>query len=352
MMTTSNCEFPFSLRHFFLGALSREETASACLAMLLEGSEAFRRHFLNLAVPERAEALSKRIWNVVVEMDHVDVRMETEGFVILIENKLAAGAKQAGQLLKYYQRQRRLHSHSAIVAVFLAPRQLGMDEVQRTKACKEIEDHPDDCATHVSWNDVLKVPDQFSEMHLPWIRHVLDLIRVSIENAHAEKYPRIGERALLRDLMDRAGQELKSQANIRFRRWSASELEEVYAVGSPLSLAVAVCFPEPRDPPYTISGVVSHGIFTVGLRSYVGIARKVGKNSALNAWWRKITTTSGVNIGGIGQHVQVKNTYLECTRPLVGTEAEIVSAVIATWCTIELFFSQSLAEANIDLSIA
>src|SRR5688572_19607489 len=92
-----------NIGHFFSGMMDREEVASAFIAMALEGIPSFRRHFFDTLGSTLGEGLSKHIWSVVVEQDRVDIRMESSDAVILIENKLRSGAKQQGQLLKYFR---------------------------------------------------------------------------------------------------------------------------------------------------------------------------------------------------------------------------------------------------------
>ena len=59
------------LNYFFEGMLKREESASAFLAMALEGVPSFRRHFFAaLPIPsELQDHLSTHDWSAVVVVD-------------------------------------------------------------------------------------------------------------------------------------------------------------------------------------------------------------------------------------------------------------------------------------------
>jgi hypothetical protein len=93
--------------HFFQGKLGKEGVASAFLAMALDGVPGFRRHFVKLIAPKEFVSLNRKKWEVLVECRHIDVRMGAGKTVILIENKINAGAKQKSQLLRYDKQEKR-----------------------------------------------------------------------------------------------------------------------------------------------------------------------------------------------------------------------------------------------------
>jgi hypothetical protein len=91
------------LRHFFENMVRREETASAFLATLLDYDPAFRTAFLRLILDDPAVEETES-WLVAVEEDRVDVTLESPSTVVLIEDKISAGAKQQEQLLRFLVR--------------------------------------------------------------------------------------------------------------------------------------------------------------------------------------------------------------------------------------------------------
>ena len=98
-----------NLHFFYEGSLGREEAASAFLATMLEQYPSFRKSFFDLlGLPdEKSRSLATEEWNVVTEEDEVDVTMHPQrgNHVILIENKVQASSKMAGQVSRYYQSQ-------------------------------------------------------------------------------------------------------------------------------------------------------------------------------------------------------------------------------------------------------
>lgn len=142
------------LTHFFQGSLGREEVASAFLAMALEGCHRFRDYFLSLvASPELADSLKQRKWRLSVEANSVDVRMESDDIVILIENKISSAPKKKGQLLRYYTAERARPPDRTIVCLYLAPGEVGQDEVLRVKSSPHFRSSRD-YAQQVSWDAV------------------------------------------------------------------------------------------------------------------------------------------------------------------------------------------------------
>ena len=135
-----------TLKHFFAGAQSKEETASAYLATLLEFHPVFRSRFLALAAVE-PRLDGSLDWAVRVEDGRmnagaVDVTLEwpreDPTTFVMIENKLAASAKRAGQLRKYYLGAVNKWPGRRIVGFYLAPSKgLGASEIREVKGTDE-----------------------------------------------------------------------------------------------------------------------------------------------------------------------------------------------------------------------
>lgn len=337
--------FSFSLRHFFQGGMSREEAASACLAMLLEGSEAFRQHFFSLVLPAEAQQLAAGKWEVHVEVDAVDVWLAADDLVILIENKLCSGAKQAGQLLRYYLHQRARFPNKRIVAIYLAPRQVGLDEVERTRLMLGASS---DLAIHLSWKQLAQLPPSFSDPHPEWIKSILDQISAAIDAAYVSKYRREGERKILRDLVDQAAVRIKATSTIGLKRWSGKGIEELFSTRTAISVSTGILFPFVEQPPYTVLGVVSEsGHMNVNLRTYLSLAKKVRKSSPLAAWWKSLATDNAIEVPGLGRHLCQNHSYLEYTQELNGDEAAVENALVQTWQQLSQFIDGELQRAGL-----
>jgi hypothetical protein len=148
--------------HFFQGKLSKEEVSSAFLAMALDGVPEFRRHFLQLIAPKEFVSLNRKKWKVQVEVRHVDVLMDAGETVILIENKITAGAKQTSQLLRYYKQEKRHNPDARVIMVYLAPGSIGKGEITLVENSQEFQARTEDHVHHVSW----EVLAQYTKAHL------------------------------------------------------------------------------------------------------------------------------------------------------------------------------------------
>jgi hypothetical protein len=135
-----------TFKYFFGGAQSKEETASAYLATLLDFDPVFRSTFLALAAVEPPLDGSLD-WAVRVE----DTRMNTAAVdvtlewprhdpttFVMIENKLAASAEQVGQLRKYYLGAVNTWPGRRIIGFYLAPsRGVAASEIREVKGTDE-----------------------------------------------------------------------------------------------------------------------------------------------------------------------------------------------------------------------
>lgn len=339
---------PFSLQHFFQGKLGREEVSSACLAMLLEGSAAFRKHFFDLVSPGDTD-LPKRQWKIGVEREGVDILLESDDIILIIENKLSAGAKQVGQLLRYYRQRRIAAPSSRIIAVYLAPREVGLSEVTRLGQDTEFLSHPKDLAVHVSWDDVFSLPSTFSYDYANLISPTLQHIQKAIEDASTAKYRSVGERKIVRGIAEEVSQQLKTTTSTRFKRWSGREIEEIYSVHTAISLCVGLQFKSGPAPDFHVLGVVGKDDrLHLALRTYVGLAVKIKKSSPLANWWKTFSATGVIEVPKIGPHKRGSKSFYELTQVIQGTPSEIAGAVLNSWNSLESHISRELAAVGFD----
>lgn len=317
--------------------------------MLLEGSAAFRQHFFSLVLPAEAPQLAARHWEVQVEVDAVDVWMSSDDTLVLIENKIGAGAKQAGQLLRYYLHQRSRFPGKRIIAVYLAPRQMGLDEVERTRPALGL---PGDLAVHLSWQKLIQLPPSFADPHPEWIGAILEQISAAINAAYVSKYRREGERKLLRDLADQASARIKATSTIGHKRWSGKGIEEMFSTRTAISVSTGMLFPFVDEPPYPVVGVVSEtGEFKIVLRTYLGLAKKVRKSSPIAAWWRNMVTGDALDVPGLGVNACRNHSFLEYSQELTADETIVENALVQTWQQLNQFIDQELQKAGLGANV-
>ena len=214
--------------HFFEGMLKKEEAASAFLAMALEGVPSFRHHFFAAAgIPDEwLGRLQADTWEPArVERDRVDVRLASSTHVVLIENKIQSGAKQKGQLLRYYRRERK-QSDRIVLAVYLAPGGMGIDEVEAVEevaaeARKSLV-HLNDRALHVPWARIIAYLPHTPDHDEALVQDGLRAIGEAIERAKQEVYGG-EERAKLRDLFGEIDRQASARVkSVPLRLWHAS----------------------------------------------------------------------------------------------------------------------------------
>jgi len=341
--------FPFSLRHFFKGGLCREEVVSACLAMLLEGSTDVRRHFFMLCGDQRLTESANANWTVAVEHDELDIRLECDDTIVIIENKVFGASKQSGQLLRYYLRQKRAWPDSRVVAVMLAPRRVGMDEVERTQAADEFTCSTGDHACHVSWTDLLSLPSTFGELHREWIIDLFQLIAETIQQGTEEKYPAIGDRGTVRDLVRAVHGRIKEVTALSTSSWSGAISEEVYSTKSIFTISVGIRFESGSEPPFLVTGLVNEdGSLLVTLRSYFNLAKKHTRNNkSMVTRWQDFATRSAVAVPGVGDYLrQLDSSYL-LHKQLRGTREEVIAALVSIWSALEQFVKKNLMDSSV-----
>jgi hypothetical protein len=242
------------LTHFFKGNLRREESTSAFLAMALEGVPKFRRHFFEKILPNEAASLSERVWDVSVEKDWVDVRMNADGLIVIIENKVNSGAKRQEQLLEYYTKARQAAASSRIIAVYLAPGQIGLDEVARVRRSEHFRDN--DRAEHLPWERLTAYPPDHGDIRDALVRSGLDAVEEIIEEARRGVYISEGDRGLIRDMVNRAREQLagelvKKEISVSLQRWSGKDFEQILTVGTNISIWIDAVFEVEEEPPFS-----------------------------------------------------------------------------------------------------
>lgn len=190
-------------RHFLAGGMVREEAASAFLATLIDQSDEFRQRFFQLCGIE-----SFPVNSVVVEQGRRDVTVEGTDTLLIIENKIAAGAKMKGQLVGYYRRCKEDNPDVKIHSVYLAPsRELGQSEVDLVQA------DDGEVVVAVAWVDLESLCAGLSDIDQVFaesgVKHILEAIaRRRVRSSNREWSP---EEQVLREMIQSISAILKPQ---------------------------------------------------------------------------------------------------------------------------------------------
>lgn len=158
-------------RHFLDGGMGREEAASAYLATLLEQSQYFRSEFFRITgIPEFPDP------KIEVERDLRDVTITGDNVVVIVEVKIADGAKANGQLRNYYDRLKTEQPRFIVHTVYLArTSEVGRSEVE------QIECAQNERAVSLGWPDIAPISKAVTDFDKTFascgIEIILDVIR-------------------------------------------------------------------------------------------------------------------------------------------------------------------------------
>jgi len=319
------------LRHFFENMVRREETASAFLATLLDYDPAFRQAFLGLVLDDPGVE-DHETWTVRVEEDRVDVTLESPNAYVLVEDKIGSGAKQHEQLLRYYGNAVEARPAKRIIAVYLAPRGIGMDEVDLVEHSALFIRRRSDVACYVPWERIAELIDRMPIGESRWFaRSGIHEIERAIVRARQESYPALGDRALVRDLVDNALTLLASRRpDVRLGRWGGREFEEILTYKIPITLWLDAVFEVEAEPPFQPVGLVQPDGIHLTLRSMFKLAGKVKRTSDLAHRWAELVRGGSVDVPDVGLYVLQPNRWFARSVPAIGTSADLQFAVADT----------------------
>jgi hypothetical protein len=326
------------LKHFFDGQQSRENASSAFLATVLEHDEAFRREFLALT-PASPPLDDARPWTVRVEDTRIgwgsmDITLESDSTVILIENKIAASAKQKGQLLGYYGRALNTWPAKRIIAIYLAPTtSLGEDEVAAVQESLEFRSRParppgPDAAGTIAWGDIAAIIEALPEhwFATTGIRAVLKAI-----DKAATPMSDDAQRQVVRRVTQGARVSLAAKIpSLRLGRWPTRTTEEIYTVKAPVSLFLTVVFDVEPKPSDRLRDVVVDGRVRLTVRTVFMLSGTGRKSPALVAEWIKLVAAGSVDIEGVGVHLLEGGKRFEHSQAWTGTKQELEDFLIET----------------------
>lgn len=288
------------LHHFFENMVRREETASAVLATLLEYDQHFRLAFLRAVLDDPAYEDSAN-WAVRVEASQVDVTLESDSMLVLIENKLRAGARQQGQLLRYYLAAVEAVAQKRLVAVYLAPGGMGLGEVELVERSDARASRRADVVSHLPWDDVAAIIDGLPVSDHAWFaRSGMREIDATIKRARQE-LPAVGVRGEVRGIFDDAVSTLRQEVpGVRFGRWVARDSEWILTEKSLVTVYLTATYEVLGAPPYEPIGVVHADGLRLLVRSQFRLSGRGKKTPGLRRRWTELEAQHGVDVPGVG----------------------------------------------------
>lgn len=288
------------LHHFFENMVRREETASAFLATLLEYDGPFRLAFLRAVLDAPAYEDSAE-WDVRVEAGQVDVTLESHSIRVLIENKLRAGAKQQGQLLRYYLAAVEAVPDKRLVAVYLAPGGMGLGEVELVDRCEARASRSADVVAHLPWQDVAAIIDALPASGHTWFaRSGMREIDATIKRARQE-LPAVGVRGEVRGIFDGAVRMLRWEVpGVRLGRWVARDSEWIQTEKSPVTVYLTATYDVEVVAPYEPTGVLQPDGLRLLVRCQFGLSGRGKKIPHLRQRWSELASQQEVVVPAVG----------------------------------------------------
>jgi hypothetical protein len=319
------------LRHFFENMVRREEMASAFLATLLDYDPAFRMAFLRLILDDPVEREADA-WTVAVEDGRVDVTLESPTTFVLIEDKISSGAKQQDQLLRYYRGAVEAKPEKRIVAVYLAPGGMGAGEVEAVRRSAVFAQRQGDITRHLAWEEISRLVNGLPQDERGWFaRSGMDEIERAIAQARQEKYPRLGDRGVVRDIADAAVTTLSGRCpDVRLGRWNARDVEVILTYGTPVTLWLHAGFEIDPVPPFAPVGLVRDDGIHLDVISNFKLAGKVRRGSELDRRCKELVRIGVVDVPGVGRHELLPNKWFVHSAPAVGSAEELENVLADT----------------------
>lgn len=365
-----------NLKHFFDGQQSRENSASAFLATLLEYDDVFRRRFLALEniVPRVTPPLDdSEQWTIKVEdyrpwttplpdveagSGSIDITLETPSTLVLVENKLVPSAKRYGQLRRYYEAATGTWPDKRIVALYLAPTaQLGASEVALVKesdAFRGRTSHPagPDDAGAITWGDVQAIIEGLPGGGGWFASSGIFAVQAAIDEA-AYVLSTEGQRGVVRDIMEAARNSLAATApGVRLGPWHGRLYELIYTAKAPVTMYLGAHFAAESEKPYRPIDVVADGRVRLTVGTSFALSPKGRKSPALVDEWAKLLKTGSVKVGGIGDFAARDGKTFVHRQAFDGTETELVDLLVERGGDVLGFLSPYFALAITELGRA
>lgn len=288
-------------RFFFTGKLSREESASAFLATLLDQHAEFRAFFFRSLKIEEPKGLCR----VSIEHKEVDIRLDYPAaqVVVLIENKVRPGALQVNQLVRYYQQELAANVDSRIISIMISPSPgSGSSEADRLTQHKDFR--PSDKVVKSSWRDLSEFCDILNgeDSQAQFIKGGFASVLKIIEEAAQEKFPLLGGRIILHDAAQSAFNQLAGAFPGKLRFWRAKDVFDIYSIGGDITANVDLLFQVENKAPYAPLGMSDENNITATLRTQITLSDRGRRNRPLKNEWNRLCEAGKYDIPGLGTH--------------------------------------------------
>jgi hypothetical protein len=318
----------------------REGAASALVGTLLKEVPEFRKQFFETFAedlePNLVQSLKGKDWDVDVEVHQVDIRLVARdgSTILIIENKIRAGAVQANQMVNYYERELRDASGKRIGLVYLAPGpSMGEREVERVReAIQKKGPQRGDFAVRVSWDDVKAIGDKLypgseaGDWQSRFIAEGFILIKKVIDASPDEKWPAVGDRKLVKDMAAEVTGRL-SDAFPKIQLGKPWPLKHVYTVWTQktnVTMWLGLVFNPSAEYPYQPDAWRVERGFKLKLTGALKLAGVARRQLELRKQWEEETATGKLRVPVFENLTRQASGWMRSEQEVVGTTQEIV----------------------------
>jgi hypothetical protein len=338
---------------FFQGKLSREESASAFLATLIEQSAGFRTSFLAaLGIREPAGC-----FRVLIEKHDVDIRIDypNDRVIVLVECKVRPGALQVNQLVRYYRHARKSAPNARIHTFMIAPGEgVGTSEVRRLIADSSFD--REDLVCRISWRELADLQEVlgYDGVLGDFARSGFDCIARIIDQAAQEKYPLVAGREIANEIVQGVMADLTREfPAVRFSSWRGRDVLEVFSVGTGITVYVDLVFRVDDTPPYAPLEIPDRDHVTGRLRTQFKLSARGRRDRTLRDEWDRWIRTGVKDVGGSGPHVLAGRWFVR-DMPISGDAAHVRRELTAMGRAVvrEVLWPDAAGSAGIAESVA
>ena len=293
-----------NLDFFFTGKLAREEAASAFIATLLKFRSDFREFFFDLIDPNLKPDIEPKVTTEyqIPDSNHtVDIFLEYPETAIIIENKIARGAIQRGQIMKYYSSFRKTQPDESIrcIVVYIVPfENTGEQEVKELPASSDFFEN--DLAKKISWKKLAAFLDEMkpiNETEENIIRDGFETVIKKIDDSAIEKYPLDGLKSDFDTVVKSVISKLKKDfdSKISLKPWRFKNGFNIFSAGTNISLNINLEFEVESHQPYKLLGNDDPKNIDVQIKRFFSLSNVGKKDNEAREWWNH---SSKVNENG------------------------------------------------------
>jgi len=159
------------------------------------------------------------------------------------------------------------------------------------------------------------------------------------ESKHEVKYPFVGDRKVLRDVIHELQRNVRPVSEVRTMTDKRKNTQEVYSIKNSFTMAVGFEFECGPEPLYKVSGITQPDErLQVKVRSYFSLSKKHGKKCpAVAERWRAIATTDVIPVAGVGDFKLQTNEQYLWSHDMLSSREEVLNRMFEVWSCLERF---------------